>query len=219
MRGSERGREELRFGAADGIAVTFERGIVRIGRLASQDGRSLDVEFPSRKSPTLIVGSCTTVRLGARADKGARANQLALVLERTDRREGCRYRLLLQRGRTDSDRTSAVASEPPSTRKFDVVLRFGRLEFPAQFLGAIAQGLRLRVPQKVEARLHVADLLELVCTAPGATRAEIVGWIDRRVLDGTHVRYDFRFDEELTEDFAGQRARLDEILARSERDA
>jgi hypothetical protein len=213
MRGSGGGPEELQVGAADGIAVTFGHGIVRVGKLAAQDGRTLVVDFPPRRLPTLAVGARTLVRLGARREKNVPATQSVLVVERDDRREGCRYRLQLLDAPLARARVSRAAADLPARRDVDVMLRFGRLEYPAQLLAARGSGLRLRVLPRTEKRLRIADFLDLVITMPPLPRATLPGWIDRRVLEGTHVRYEFRFDDELTDDAARQHARLEEILA------
>jgi hypothetical protein len=195
------------------VAVAFDPGLVRVGRLAARDGSSIDVEFSRRQRHTLAVGACVQVGID-HGDDHATPNQSATVTERSDRGGGRRYRLLLHGDTCDVHRQNIADHPATKLQPIPVELRFGQFNLAAVLTNWTAQGTRLRVTRAVEAKLCSTDALELVFR-PSDTYPEVrlIGWIERRLLDDDHVNYDFRIDEHLSDDGATQRARLRSFVA------
>jgi len=210
--------------AFEGLVVSFDPGLVRIGRLTSRSAGTLEVEFPRRQTQTLAVGANVMIGFaGVRHSDPATlpvdaspANpaQAALTVERLERGDARRYRLTLHDAAPAADATlSADRIEPPG-RPFRVDLRFGQLEFKAGIAAWTAKSIQLQVSIETEATLRATDAIELVHRSAG-NEAEIrlTGWIDRRVLSGGSVRYEFRIDDHLSEDCVRQRGRLRTLLS------
>jgi hypothetical protein len=140
------------------------------------------------------------------------------VTERSERGAARRYRLLLPAASGASER-AVVADRPfPKMRPVAMELRFGRLDFPATLTTWMEHAIRVRVAQEIEAQLHSTDAIELVCRGARADpEIRVTGWIERRVLDGVHVNYDFRVDEHLSDDGARQHTRLRSVLESASR--
>jgi hypothetical protein len=88
------------------------------------------------------------------------------------------------------------------------------MDFGAEVAAWPGQSIVLRVALETEALLRATDAIELVHRGePDDPEIRVGGWIERRVLEGLFVRYEFRIDDDLGEDGAYQRLRLRSLLA------
>jgi len=196
------------------LQVFFDPGVVRVGAILLRDGPAFDVEFPRNQRETLSVGAQAQVAMANEPTPG----RLATVAERSENGNARRYRLVLQRDDAAAALARVADRSPRPTHSLDILMRFGRLDFRGKLVAPQMQGALLQVSQETETVLRAADAIELVVRAGEADRdARLVGWIDRRILDGAVVRYEFRIDDRLTEDAAAQRARLRTALQRTDR--
>ncbi len=195
------------------IVVAFDPGLVRVGRVVAREGSALEVEFPRRQPLTLAIG--TRVAIGWCDESGAKPAELAipdrecLATERAEEGDVRRYRLLL-----DADAPAAAPRRsPPRGHALRVDLRFGRMDYRAEVAAWPGQRIVLRVALETEAQLRATDAIELVHCRSDDAEIRLAGWIERRVLEGFFVRYEFRIDDRLAEDGAIQRLRLRSLLA------
>ena len=203
-------RDEKRTGPelvpAERATVDFDPGLAREGRITARKAGVVEVAFPPPHRHALAVGSAARVAL-----HGLGARQLpprsARVVERWDRDRERRYRFAL--AGTAWPRESSRWRGTTAAPHLHAALRFGRLEIEVDLLGADEGGVALRVAPAAEAQLRSADAIEIVASGR-ALGAEIrlAGWIERRILEGRAIRYQFRVDERLSDDGAAQHARL-----------
>jgi len=201
------------------VVVSFDPGLVRVGRVVAREGSALDVEFPRRQQQTLAIGA--RVPIGLCDERRARPAELAMpdrsgiATERSECGDARRYRLVLDdHGAAHREVAGARDRTPPRGRALRVDLRFGQLDFRAEVAAWPGQVILLRVALETEALLRATDAIELVHRRrPDDLELRLAGWIERRVLEGLFVRYEFRIDDRLGEGGASQRARLRSLLA------
>ncbi len=206
------------------MVVAFDPGLVRVGRVVAREGSALDVEFPRRQQQTLAVGTrvpialCDTWR--AAPAENAIPDRSCVATERSEQGDVRRYRLLLDDAADGADRRVVAGARdrtPPRGRALRVDLRFGTLDFRAEVAAWPGGVILLRVALETEAMLRATDAIELVHRRHvDDLEIRLGGWIERRVLEGLFVRYDFRIDDQLAEDGAFQRVRLRSLLAGEE---
>jgi hypothetical protein len=210
---TERLGDEPRVNRDEPIAVLFDPGVVRSGRISSRDEAWLEVEFRPPSRNALVVGRRTLIAIG-RDERGAPPDRSALVTARIESVASCRYRLFIGEGAAPVEHARAIVRSTMTFRPMRASLRFGQLQLEGELVAATDDGLHIEVTAATEARLRSVDALEVVLHAAedAPTDARFTGWIERRVLTTTAVCYDFRIDEHLTDDLAAQRARLRLLL-------
>jgi hypothetical protein len=207
--------------SAERVVVSFDPGLVRVGRVVAREGSALSIDFPRRQQQTIAVGSRVPIGLcggdGARLAELPMPDRTAFVTERSEHADVRRYRLALDEDSDRKDRAVPRDRTPARGRALRVDLRFGNLDFRAEVASCPGQLIVLRVAIETEAMLRATDAIELVhCREPDDLEIRLAGWIDRRVLEGLFVRYEFRIDDQLGEDGAHQRIRLRSLLAGEE---
>ena len=210
--------------AGERVVVSFDPGLVRVGRVVAREGSALDVEFPRRQQQTLAVGARVPITLcdASRAAPAADAlpDRSCVATERSERGDSRRYRLLLDdalHGAVRNGGAGARDRAPPRGRSLRVDLRFGMLDFRAEVAAWPGGVIVLRVALETEALLRATDAIELVHRRRvDDFELRLGGWIERRVLEGLFVRYDFRIDDQLAEDGALRRIQLRSLLAGEE---
>ena len=202
---------------AERATVDFDPGLVREGRITAREAGVVEVAFLPPHRHALTVGAAARVAL-----HGLGARQLsarsARVVERWDHDRERRYRFALAGMASPHGASRWRGRQAASPLR--AALRFGRLEIEVDLLGADEGGVALRVAPSAEAQLRAADAIEIVA-GDRACRAEIclAGWIERRILEGRAIRYQFRVDERLSDDGAAQHARLRSRLTNGRRAA
>jgi hypothetical protein len=189
---------------AERAAVEFDPGLVREGRITARKAGVVEIAFPPPHRHALAVGAAARVALHG-ADPRPVPVRSARVVERWDGDHERRYRFAL--AGTEWPRTGS--RERVAAPQLRAALRFGRLEIEADLLGADERGVALRVAPAAEAQLRSADAIEFVASGRAfGAEIRLAGWIERRILEGRAIRYQFRVDERLSDDGAAQHARL-----------
>jgi hypothetical protein len=196
-----------------------------VGRVVARKGSALDVEFPRRQQQTIAVGARVPIALcdARRAEPPAAdaiPDRSCVATERSEQGDTRRYRLLLDGAADGADRRVGAGARdrtPPRGRALRVDLRFGMLDFRAEVAAWPGGVIVLRVAIETEALLRATDAIELVHRRHvDDLEIRLGGWIERRILEGLFVRYDFRIDDQLAEEGALRRVQLRSLLAGEE---